>query len=120
MVAAQDMCILATSGSSDDDLTAARRKSSENIQIYSHKAGGVGAGSTCSTASTASPNSSLAEAGGACADAVLDVANKPSFPNCRTQRGGVSVTPGGGERRGGAFSDSIMDMQQVPCEALSY
>ena len=114
MVSAQDMCILATSGSSDDDLTAARRKSSENIQIYSHKAGGVGAGSTCS------PNSSLAEAGGACAESVLDVANKPSFPNRRTQRGGVSVTPGGGERRGGAFSDSIMDMQQVPCEALSY
>ena len=107
------MCILATSGCSDDDLAGARRKSSENIQIYSHKAGGVGAGSI------ASPDSSLAEAG-ACPDSVLDVAKKSSFTNRRTQRGGGSVTPGAGERRGGAFSDSIMDMQQVAYEALSY
>jgi hypothetical protein len=114
MVAAQDMCILATSGSSDDDLTGARRKSSENIQVYSPKAVGVGAGSTVS------PDSALTEAGGTCADSVFDVAKKSSFPNRRTQRGGVSVTPGGGERRGGAFSDSIMDMQQVPCQALNY
>jgi hypothetical protein len=119
MVAAQDMCILATgaSGSSDDDLTGARRKSSENIQIYSHKAGGVGPGSIVS------PDSSLAEAGGACGgecpDSVLDVAKKSSFTNRRTQRG-VGVAAGAGERRGGAFSDSIMDMQQVAYEALSY